>query len=55
MIAAGSPAPVKCELMSCANPDVVEIEHYQRGPMILCRNHAKEVERVNRRRRRLVR
>ena len=43
MIAAGSPAPGQCELLSCANPDVVEADHPQRGPMAVCGYHARNI------------
>lgn len=41
-----SPTPIACEITLCGSPALDHVEHPQRGEMVVCNHHAREIEKL---------
>lgn len=39
-----TPTPIRCEITACGSSTVEHVEHPQRGEMVVCQSHAREIE-----------
>lgn len=39
-----TPTPIQCEITACGSPALEHVEHSQRGDMVVCDHHRREIE-----------